>query len=232
MIENTQSIAPGRLLQETSGSSHAAGNPSSGDPSTESESTVNSPSILMNLDEVEDCECSETALQTLKQVITCMPLKLLDGSALDETLLHLKTSISRSSDVSQCSPCMQESSFATLLLVIYEKLVVVFEELTDHFGGQHLRSEFQASVLKQNSLTGSREEWRRSIAPVVGGTQGYQIDTMEEHTVVLRAIISHQLYRLSTLVARLMGGSSRCQLESHVQGLDQRINKLKARFES
>lgn len=190
---------------------------------------MDSPSNLMNLDEVEDCECSETALQTLKQVITCMPLKLLDGPALDETLLHLKTSISHSSDVSQCSQCMQESSFGTLLLVIYEKLVVIFEELTDYFGGQqHLRSEFQASVLKQNSSTGSRE----GIMPVVGGTQGYQIDTMEEHTVVLRAIISHQLYRLSTLVARLMGGSSRCQLESHVQGLDQRINNLKARFES
>ena len=81
-----------------------------------------------------DCECMDTALQILEEVV--IPPVGADWAMAENTILFLKNNISRCITLSQCRGCRQDSGICMLTLVIYEKLTTGFEDVAQWWDKQ------------------------------------------------------------------------------------------------
>ncbi|KAL4972591.1 hypothetical protein BDW66DRAFT_154568 [Aspergillus desertorum] len=126
---------------------------------------VNFLTTTVDLVDGDDCECTSSALRVLEQV--AVPWKGTDLETAERIF------------------CPQDSSFAMLILILYEKIASIFEEVARGW------------------------KWCLDRLPQLHGTSQqlcmwlgkYQIDTMEEHYQVLATLITIQLRRLASLVA-------------------------------
>jgi hypothetical protein len=194
-----------------------------------------------------DCECTDTALQILEQVV--IPPVGADWAMAEDTIFLLKNNISRCLYLSQCRGCRQESGICMLTLVIYEKLVTGFEEVAQWWAKQsepqgvgsdsrsrreRHRSQLQLQQQQQQGLQQLQQQQRwsgsRQLQQHTRITMGrYQIDSAEEHRAVFATIITCQLQRLSGLSKLMMENSKRLKWLAHVhygEGLRLRMIKL------
>ncbi|KAH6622423.1 hypothetical protein C7974DRAFT_435390 [Boeremia exigua] len=192
-----------------------------------------------------DCECMETALQILEDVV--IPSVGADWAMVENTIFVLRNNISRCLILSQCHGCEQESGICMLTLVIYEKLLTGFENVAQWWSKQgHLQRarsdrrsyrEREAHQLPQQQHQGQKQPKQqdkfsrlRYLHQKSRITMGrYQIDTAEEHRAVLATIIACQLQRLAELLFFMIQHSKKVNWLAHMQygeGLQMRIESL------
>ncbi|CBX99328.1 predicted protein [Plenodomus lingam JN3] len=193
-----------------------------------------------------DCECMDTALQILEEVV--IPPVGADWAMAENTIFLLKNNISRCLILSQCHGCRQDSGICMLMLVIYEKLMTGFEDVAQWWGKQghpqgarsdsrsrrerHHRQpqQQQQQQEQQQPQQQQRSSGSRQLQPKTRITMGrYQIDTAEEYRAVFATIIACQLQRLAGLSLLIMQHSKKVKWLAHVQygeGLWLRMNKL------
>lgn len=165
-------------------------------------------------DEAEDdCECTETALQVLEQVV--MPARESeDWDTMEKKILVLKHNISQCLVLSQCAQCAQESGFSMLVLVIYERLTTAFEAVArwwSHRGDEPGGEQKMPPRIGQHSFAMGR----------------YNIDSFEEHRVVFKAIVLLQMQRLSRLSVIRLEASRMSKWRAHEEQAEALLSRIK-----
>ncbi|OAQ58688.1 fungal zn(2)-Cys(6) binuclear cluster domain-containing protein [Pochonia chlamydosporia 170] len=156
--------------------------------------------------DMDVCECTTTALQMLEAVVVSSNGN--DGNSMEEKLYLLKHHISQCGDLSQCIGCLQDSGFAMLLLLVYQKLQATLAVLTgwckkslEKPERSRLQQPSQAAgFVSSNSKSRDMTGIMRATAQKALSMGSYKIDTMEERHHVLVALIRIQLQRLSVLI--------------------------------
>ncbi|EUC51002.1 hypothetical protein COCMIDRAFT_227 [Bipolaris oryzae ATCC 44560] len=191
-----------------------------------------------------DCECMDTALQILEEVII-LPVGA-DWAMAENTMFLLKNNISRCLVLSQCRGCRQESGICMLILVIYEKLITGFEDVAqwwdEHGHPQGARSDSRSNRRERHRQSQQQQQQQQQQRPFGSRqhrqqtrfTMGkYQIDTDEEHRAVFATIIACQLQRLAGLSLLMMQHSKKANWLAYVQygeGLRLRMKKLEKKW--
>ncbi|KAK1977253.1 hypothetical protein LZ30DRAFT_601667 [Colletotrichum cereale] len=192
----------------TKSSSNTYSNSNSSGPTSASSSTSLRNCMDVDTDSYDDgdCECTETALQILEQVVT--PSVGGGWAMAENNILLLKNNISRCLVLSKCRECRQESGICMLTLVIYEKLTASFEGVAQWWGRQRVEA--------QGSAKGRRERQQQKQQTQIAMGR-YQIDTAEEHRAVFATIIAWQLQRLSGLAVLMVEHSKQTKWRAHVE---------------
>ncbi|KAE8143647.1 hypothetical protein BDV38DRAFT_276732 [Aspergillus pseudotamarii] len=195
-----------------------------------------SPQGAMDLTATNNCECTGTALRILEMVV--VPVKGSDWSSTEQKLYYLKRNITQCIALSGCDSCTQDSGYAMLVLVVYEKIMITLEEVVSWWK-RHLDNPVRVANSDSKRGRGFPHELRKSVHLRTGiGAQQphmsigpYQIDTMEEHSNVLGTLILLQLRRVVPLVMTMKRCITSAKWEAHLELLkilNYRIRQLQA----
>ncbi|KAE8313517.1 hypothetical protein BDV41DRAFT_576743 [Aspergillus transmontanensis] len=195
-------------------------------------SNSSSPRGPVDLTGAFNCECTGTALRILETVV--VPVKGSDWSSSERKLYYLKRNISQCIALSGCDSCAQDSGYAMLVLVVYEKITNTLEEVVNWWK-RHLDNPVRAANGDSRRGSGFPSEPRKSVHlraqqphMAIGP---YQIDTMEEHSNVLGTLILLQLRRMVPLVMAMKRCVTSARWEAHLEvlkKLNYRIRNLQA----
>lgn len=115
-----------------------------------------------------------------------------------EILSAIRVVIHRLDSLSDCPRCQNGSTFITMLLILAEKLLDQIQDL----------------LTSKKSLTSGV-----SLGGCVCFGE-YQIETDEERWVVYSALLSHNIYLLQTILARLSNHAKTMKWSNHSESLD------------
>lgn len=155
-----------------------------------------------------DCECMETALHIIEQIVGSPAASSpgADWAFAESRIILVKTSISRCIVLEQCRGCRQESGTCMLTLVVYEKLTAVFEEVASWWCHQGRGNNRHQHVMSRNP--------QRQTSFAMGQ---YRVDTDEEHRAIFATIITLHLQRLSGLSVSMLENSRKEKWRTHLE---------------
>ncbi|KAK2616582.1 hypothetical protein QQS21_000405 [Conoideocrella luteorostrata] len=193
---------------------------------------------LVPVNEEENCDCTGTALRMLELIAT--PPTRDDWQATEKKLYFLKKVISQCVVLSQCSSCPEDSGLSMLLIVMFEKLQTLFEEVADwrrrnvdHHGVLDSRQSPPSREARSYSSQDRGSPYQKPAAkPRSNLSMGcYQIDTPEEHLNIISTLVLLQLRRLAALVSKMRRNATKCRWDAHLnvlKSLTQRMKRLSA----